>query len=171
MLTGRKADIVACYSRAFGVLVPAAVVVVIVTLALVASGILWLILIGVPLFFYLLVIWFFAMPAVVIEGRDGIAALKRSRELTLGSWWRLFGIVIIYVLLIIAVVIAVGIISVAMDNDVLLTLGTALIWALLTPLYYAGSVLVYVDLRVRNEGYGTEALAADLARRPGRMTP
>jgi hypothetical protein len=43
--------------------------------------------------------------------------------------------------------------------------------ALLVPFFYAGSVLVYVDLRVRNEGYGTEALAADLARRPGRMTP
>ena len=50
VLTGRKADIVTCYSRAFGVLLPTAVVTVIVTVALVASAILMLILIGIPLF-------------------------------------------------------------------------------------------------------------------------
>ncbi len=174
-LTGRKADIVTSYSSAFGVLVPAAVATIIVTIALIASGILWLILIGIPLFFYLLVIWFFAVPAVVIEGRDGIDALKRSRELTRGSWWRLFGIGTVFTLLIIAVAIPVGIvfavIAAAADNDLVLTIGVALIGALLTPVYYAGSVLVYVDLRVRNEGYGTQALADDLARRPGRMAP
>ena len=112
VLTGRKADIVTCYSRAFGVLLPTAVVTVIVTVALVASAILMLILIGIPLFFYLLVIWFFALPAVVIEGRDGISALKRSRELTLGSWWRLFGIGVVFALLAIAAAIPVGIVLV-----------------------------------------------------------
>lgn len=174
-LTGRKADIVTSYSNAFGVFLPAAVATIIVTLALIGSGILWLILIGIPLFFYLLVIWFFAIPAVVIEGRDGIDALKRSRELTLGSWWRLFGIGIVFTLLVIAVAIPIGIVlgivSVAVDNDILVTIGVALIGALLTPVFYVGSVLVYVDLRVRNEGYGTQALADDLARRPGRMAP
>ena len=175
VLTGRKADIVTSYSAAFGVLVPAAVATIIVTLALLASGILWLILIGLPLFFYLLVIWFFAVPAVVIEGRDGIDALKRSRELTRGSWWRLFGIGIVFTLLVIAVAIPIGVVfgvaAAAVDNDLLFTIGVALIGALLTPVYYAGSVLVYVDLRVRKEGYGTQALADDLARRPGRMAP
>ena len=172
VLTGRKADIVACYSRALGVLLPAAVVVVIVTLALVASAILMLIIIGIPLFFYLLVIWFFAMPAVVIEGRDGIAALKRSRELTLGSWWRLFGIGIVFTLLAIAAAIPVGfVLGIASSaNPTVVEAGAGVIVALLVPVFYVGSVLVYVDLRVRNEGYGTEALAADLARRPGQMT-
>ena len=41
--------------------------------------------------------------------------------------------------------------------------------ALVTPIFYVGSVLVYVDLRVRKEGYGTQALADDLVRRPERM--
>ena len=173
VLTGRKADIVTCYSRAFGILLPTAVVTVIVTVALVASAILMFILIGIPLFFYLLVIWFFALPAVVIEGRDGISALKRSRELTLGSWWRLFGIGIVFALLAIAAAIPVGfVLGIASSaNPTVVEAGAGVIVALLVPFFYAGSVLVYVDLRVRNEGYGTEALAADLARRPGRMTP
>ena len=173
VLTGRKADVVACYSRALGVLVPSAVVTVIFVLALLASAILMLIIIGIPLFFYLLVIWFFAMPAVVIEGRDGIAALKRSRELTLGSWWRLFGIGIVFTLLAIAAAIpagiVLGIVSLASLNVV--EVGSGVIAALVTPFFYAGSVLVYLDLRVRQEGYGTQALADDLARRPGQMTP
>ena len=173
VLTGRKVDIVSCYSRAVGVLVPTAVVTVIVLLALAASAILMLIIIGIPLFFYLLVIWFFALPAVVIEGKDGIAALKRSRELTLGSWWRLFGIGIVFTLLVIAVAIPVGVLLgiASLASAVVIDVGSGVLAALLTPVFYAGSVLVYVDLRVRNEGYGTQALADDLARRPGRMTP
>ena len=173
VLTGRKADIVTCYSRAFGVLLPTAVVTVIVTVALVASAILMLILIGIPLFFYLLVIWFFALPAVVIEGRDGISALKRSRELTLGSWWRLFGIGVVFTLLAIAAAIPVGIVLgiVSLASVNVVEIGLGVIAALLIPFFYAGSVLVYVDLRVRQEGYGTQELADDLSRRPGRMAP
>ena len=173
VLTGRKADIVTCYSRAFGVLLPTAVVTVIVTVALVASAILMLILIGIPLFFYLLVIWFFALPAVVIEGRDGISALKRSRELTLGSWWRLFGIGVVFTLLAIAAAIPVGIVLgiVSLASVNVVEIGSGVIAALLIPFFYAGSVLVYVDLRVRQEGYGTQELADDLSRRPGRMAP
>ena len=110
-LTGRKVDVVTGYSRAFGVLLPAAAVTVIVTLALAGSAVLMLIIVGVPLFFYLLVIWFFAMPAVVIEGMGGIDALKRSRQLTKGSWWRLFGIGIVFTLLTLAVWIPGGIVS------------------------------------------------------------
>ena len=173
VLTGRRTDIVACYSRAFGVLLPTAVVTVVVVLALVASAILMLIIIGIPLFFYLLVIWFFALPVVVIEGRDGIAALKRSRELTIGSWWRLFGMGVVFLVVAIAAAIPIGIVlSIASLTSLnVVEAGSGVIAALLAPFFYAGSVLVYVDLRVRNEGYGTEALANDLSRRPGRMSP
>ena len=194
VLTGRKVDIVTCYSRAFGVLLPTTVVTVIVLLALgtpaaVAIGAMvlaWVrdsaaltlvslaLLIAVPpLFFYLLVIWFFALPAVVIEGRDGISALKRSRELTLGSWWRLFGIGVVFTLVAIAAAIPVGFVLgiASLASAVVIDVGSGALAALLTPFFYAGSVLVYLDLRVRQEGYGTQALADDLSRRPGRMTP
>ncbi len=167
-LTGRKVDVVTGYSRAFGVLLPAAVVTVIVTLALAGSAVLMLIIIGVPLFFYLLVIWFFAMPAVVIEGMGSIDALKRSRQLTLGSWWRLFGIGIVFTLLTLAVWIPGGIVSAILlfINVKLFAIAVGAVTALAIPVYYVGSVLVYVDLRVRKEGYTLQALSDDVARRP-----
>ena len=175
VLAGRKPDVVTCYARAIGVFIPAAIVTVVVTVALVVSGVLMVIIIGIPLFFYLLVVWFFAMPAVVIEGKDGIAALGRSRELTRGSWWRLFGIGVTYAAIALAVMlpawIVLGIVSIITDSVTPLVIGVTVAAILLIPLYYAGTVLVYVDLRVRNEGYDMRALADDLARRPGQTTP
>ena len=163
-LTGRKVDVVTGYSRAFGVILPAAVV----TLALALSALLILIIIGIPLFFYLLVIWFFAIPAVVFEGMGGIDALKRSRQLTRGSWWRLFGIGIVFTLLIVAIGIVGGALSFVLVfiSPKLFAIGLVVTAALLTPIYYVGSVLVYVDLRVRKEGYTLQALSDDVARRP-----
>ena len=171
VLTGRKIDVVTCYYLAFTVLIPSAVVTVIVTLALVASAILMLIIIGIPLFFYLLVIWFFAIPAVVIEGRDGISALNRSRELTLGSWRRLFGIGVVYMLIFIALAIPGGIVSAILGfvRPELFAIGLGVTAALVLSVYYVSSVLVYLDLRVRKEGYSLQALADDLARRPGQL--
>ena len=171
VLTGRKADVVTCYYRAFGVLLPTALVTIITTLALIASAILMLIIIGIPLFFYLLVIWFFAIPAVVIEGRDGISALNRSRELTLGSWWRLFRIGVVYALIFAAIAIPCGIVSAILGfvRPELSAIGIAVTVALVISIYYVGSVLVYLDLRVRKEGYSLQALADDLARRPGQL--
>ena len=171
VLTGRKADVVTCYYRAFSVLIPSVVVTIIITLALVASAILMLIIIGIPLFFYLLVVWFFAIPAVVIEGRDGISALNRSRELTLRSWWRLFGIGVVYMLIFIALAIPGGIVSAILGfvRPELFAIGLGVTVALVLSVYYVSSVLVYLDLRVRKESYSLQALADDLARRPGQL--
>ncbi|HKN95329.1 MAG TPA: hypothetical protein VJU60_13420 [Thermoleophilaceae bacterium] len=44
--------------------------------------------------FWLLIRWFFAPQAVVVDGRQSVAALERSAELVRGSWWRVFGLVI-----------------------------------------------------------------------------
>ena len=167
-LTGRKVDVVTGYSRAFGVILPAAVVTIIVSLALALSALLMLIIIGIPLFFYLLVIWFFAIPAVVFEGMGGIDALKRSRQLTRGSRWRLFGIGVVFTLLIMAIGIVGGGVSFVLVfiSPTLFAIGLVVTAALAIPIYYVGSVLVYVDLRVRKEGYTLQALSDDVARRP-----
>jgi hypothetical protein len=44
---------------------------------------------------WLAVRWYFVAQAVVVDGRSGVAALERSAELVVGSWWRVFGIVIL----------------------------------------------------------------------------
>ena len=80
----------------------------------------------------------------------------------------MFGIGVVFVLLGIALLIPaiiasviVGFINAVLSNVVL---GVAV--ALVTPVVYIGSTLLYIDLRVRKEGYGLQALADDLARRP-----
>jgi hypothetical protein len=62
-----------------------------VGIALVAGG---------GLISFVLVVWvavmlWLATPAVVLEKQGAIAALRRSRALVAGSWWRVFGIVLL----------------------------------------------------------------------------
>ena len=168
VLAGRSVDVMDCYGRALSVLLPLLAATIIVSLALAGSAILMLVLIGIPLFFYVLIIWFFAVQAVAIENKSTFDALRRSHELVKGNWWRVFGIGVVFVLLGIALLVPAIIASVIVGfiNDVLsnVVLGVAI--ALVTPVIYIGSTLLYIDLRVRREGYGLQALADDLARRP-----
>ncbi len=171
-LTGRSTDVLDCYGRAVNVFLPMLGVVVIVTLALVGSAILMLIVIGIPLFFFLLVIWSFATHAVVIENKGVFAALGRSRELVRGNWWRVFGIGLVFVLITIALVVPVIVLSIIVEllfNPSLLVFNiiSAVTAALLVPLWQVVGTLLYIDLRVRKEGYGLQSLADDLSRRPG----
>ena len=168
VLAGRSVDVMDCYGRALSVLLPLLAATIIVSLALIGSAILMLVLIGIPLFFYVLIIWFFAVQAIVIENKSTFDALRRSHELVKSSWWRVFGIGVVFILLAIALLIPaiiasviVGFINAVLSNVVL---GVAV--ALVTPVVYIGSTLLYIDLRVRREGYGLQGLADDLARRP-----
>lgn len=44
---------------------------------------------------WLVVRWYFAPQAVVVDGRRNMGALERSAELVKGSWWRVFGVIIV----------------------------------------------------------------------------
>jgi hypothetical protein len=44
---------------------------------------------------WLAVRWYFAPQAVVVDGRRNMGALERSAELVTGSWWRVFGVIIL----------------------------------------------------------------------------
>ena len=155
VITGQSADVALCYSRALKFMVRLFIAGILIFLALAGSVILMLVVIGVPLFFYLVVVWFFTGHAIILEGYGAVDGLGRSRELVRGSWWRLFGIGVVYVLLIIALLIP-GAIVVS-----LLTIGSSafgvvafvIVGALLAPIVSIGSTLVYIDLRVRKEGY------------------
>lgn len=57
----------------------------------VAAGLLALVLPGI----YLAVRWYFAAQAAVIDGLEPRAALARSGELVEGSWWRVFGLLLV----------------------------------------------------------------------------
>ena len=170
-MTGRSTDVLDCYGGAVNVLLPVLAVVVLVALALVGSVILMIIVIGIPLFFFLLVIWSFATHAVVIENRGVFNALGRSRELVRGNWWRVFGIGLVFMLIVFAVVLLIVLVSIIIDllfnpGPLAYSILGGVVGALLSPVYYIASTLLYIDLRVRKEGYDLQSLSADLTRRP-----
>jgi len=102
---------------------------------------------------YLMVGWIFLCQAALLEGLGPIAALSRSWALVKGNWWRVFGIVLVLVLIAVAIGAILGLIPVVGE-----TIGNILV----APITMTSGTLLYYDLRVRKEGYSLEALAEEL---------
>ncbi|WP_299034437.1 glycerophosphoryl diester phosphodiesterase membrane domain-containing protein [uncultured Pseudokineococcus sp.] len=125
--------------------------------------------------------WAFAAVALLLEGRGVFSALGRSAGLVRGTWWRVFGVLLLtYVLVSIAtavLVVPAGVVSGVIDVVVGSTAGSALA-AFVTLLFgtvasilvqpFASAVvaLLYTDLRIRQEG-----LDVELARAAGEAAP
>ena len=108
-----------------------------------------------------------AAPALIIERLSPVQALERSWHLLRFSWWRTFRLIVLLNLLAIAVmigplVVVIGILQVVIQADlateVLITnvVGT-LVWTLVAPIQMLATILYYIDLRVRNEGFDLES--------------
>ena len=129
-------------------------------------------LVGIVVAAWLGVRWFSASFAVVIEGKGPIAGLGRSWNLVTGSWWRVFGIGLVFALAITVVVLVVaiplGIVgAIAGGGDgagIGGNVAGAIATALITPFAYIAGTLLYFDLRVRKEGFDLDALAAETSR-------
>ena len=169
VMTGQTADVALCYSHALKFVVRLFIASILIFLALAGSVILMLVVVGVPLFFYLLVVWFFTGHAIILEGFGAVDGLGRSRELVRGSWWRLFGIGVVYLLVLIALLIPGAIVAglITSGSSAFGVVAFVIVGALLAPIISIGSTLVYIDLRVRKEGYNLEGLAADVGRGAG----
>jgi hypothetical protein len=102
---------------------------------------------------WLLVRWFFAAQAVVVDGRRGVAALERSAELVQGSWWRVAGVLVfIFIVTTIAgVVIQAPFIALARsaDSSAVWLAGNTVASALMSPLAALMLTLLYFDLLAR----------------------
>ena len=83
-------------------------------------------------------------------------ALRRSRELVAGQWWRVFGIGILFSVMIGVVggIISLGASAVAdaTDREVFVLLGSMLSDVLTIAFTAIAATLVFFDLRVRQEG-------------------
>ena len=99
---GRDIDAATSYSRALNRAVPLIVALTILFAVLILCALLSLILIGIPLFFFFLVSWFFVDQVIMLENREAGDAFRRSRTLVQGSWWRVFGIGVVYVVVLMA---------------------------------------------------------------------
>jgi len=121
---------------------------------------------------WLYVAWAFAYPALLVEDLRGTKALNRSFGLVKGQWRRVFGILIVGFIL--AAVVA-GIVQGAFGLLLLVGVDSSSLAALLisslaagaglvvsTPIQAAIQTVVYFDLRVRNEAFDLELLAAQI---------
>lgn len=164
-ILGRRVGLGDCYARALKYILHLLGALIIVVLALIIPAVLSVILIGIPVLLLLAVRWLFWGQAIVIEGLGPVGALQRSWYLVEGSWWRVFGIALVFLLISIALSIPVLIVSslVGLASDFVGSLVGAAGTALITPVGFIGMTLLYLDLRVRREGLEVETLAAGLA--------
>ncbi len=137
--------------------------------------------------------WVMAPAALMLEGVGPIAALRRSWTLTTGNWWRTFGILVLtsIIVSIITQVVAAPVSFLAFGFGSFSTAPASTEAALLESLpvlliaqavtavftavgfaFQAGvTALLYVDLRIRREGFDIVLLRENEARAKGTYSP
>jgi hypothetical protein len=109
---------------------------------------------------YLAVSWVMVGALVVIEGLSGTTALKRSRSLVSGHWWHAFGV--LFVTMLIGTAITGGFQWAFGFIPVLGPLLNGIVGAIAFVFYAAVFVVLYFDLRCRNEDFDLQLLAQGL---------
>ncbi|HEY8572944.1 hypothetical protein [Phenylobacterium sp.] len=108
------------------------------------------------------VAWSVVVPAYIGERTGIFEAFTRSRQLTRGNRWRIFGLAILYIVAVLILLMVMAVFygflgdNAFFDNVIL----TPLITSLYGMLGAAGAAVLYVHLRRAKEGMGPETLAA-----------
>jgi hypothetical protein len=99
---------------------------------------------------WLLVLWYFAAQAAVVEEAGPTAAVRRSAELVRGSWWRVFGLILATSLLFgVGSAIVTSIVGQA-GSTALYVASLIVVEALAASLTGIFAALLYYDLRLRH---------------------
>ncbi len=156
---------------------PALIVLTITSGLLTAIGFVFCIVPGV----YLWGAFYVAVPALLVEGVGPFRALGRSRRLVKGRWWSTFGVAIVGFLLVAIISAALTglLVGLAFANPprntatgfILNTLASTVGSMLTTPAAAAFATVLYIDLRVRKEGFDLLLLARGLDVEPGEAGP
>jgi hypothetical protein len=135
--------------------VPQIVVLAILSIAAFAVGLVVLVLPGI----YLLVALSVALPALVLQRRNPIDAMKFSVHLMRGSWWRTLAVfvvtlTILFVFYILAIILAAVAVQFARGADIALVTAAATVLiialgAFTTPFFAAALLAVFGDLLAR----------------------
>ena len=178
---GREFDIIGSYRRAWWRVVSLVIDPIVFIVVLMGTVMLmFVLLIGLPLFCFVLVIWFFYSETIMIEGTHNLSALRRSYEVVKGSWWRVFGIGVVYVTLAVGFLIVTSypilrifftgpeagpdlatlLVTPSVEARIFFGILSVLIWSFVL----IGRTILYLDLRVRKDAYTLSRLAADLDR-------
>lgn len=105
-------------------------------------------------------------PIFVNEDRKIVETVKRSWELTRGEKLKIFGLYFVLVLLVLVAIfftgMIIGIFRLLFPGGTDLILYPVLsigVYSLMTPLFSNLAVIIYVNLRIKNEGFAVEHLA------------
>lgn len=112
-----------------------------------------------PVIYFFGVRWAFVLQVIVIEGAGPIEAFSRSRSLVQGNWWRVFGILLVVGLIVGAITMTTGLLVLIPVLGWVVQLAVPI---LLAPIMVIAQTLLYFDLRHRERGFTTEALANEL---------
>jgi Membrane domain of glycerophosphoryl diester phosphodiesterase len=122
--------------------------------------------------------WSMAAPALLLEGQGVAGAIRRSWALTRGSFWRVFGILVLTAIIVgiasAVIVVPLGLVSllvglglgggsstgVLVAQQIVQQVGSAVAGSIFYPFQAAVSALLYIDLRMRREGLDVELLRA-----------
>ena len=111
----------------------------------------------------LMTAWAVVVPVKVVENPRDNQAFSRSLFLTRGNRWRIFGLLVLYVIGVWIVEVVLGVIGLGL-RAIMPVVGTvatsALIAILINPVGATGTAVLYFELRRIREGVGPEALAA-----------
>jgi hypothetical protein len=111
-------------------------------------------------FAILYTMWFVAVAACVVERRGPFGALGRSQELTKGHRWRIFGMMLLLLIISYVISVLVGLMLSPAGSMIVTFLGN-LAWSAILGAYFATAVAVsYHDLRVAKEGVDIEQIAS-----------
>ena len=158
-LRGRRAGLGECVARGVALIPTVLGVAILTALAIWLGSILFL----VPGVIALVMLWV-AIPVAVVERPAVFASLGRSRALTKGSRWRVFGLIALVGLLwMLAVWVVLAISVFSGFGPGTLTVMMVALWiltALFTALYAVVCAVGYHDLRVSKEGVDAQQIAA-----------
>lgn len=154
-LQGSRAGFVACLMQGLRRIVPI-VAIAVITTVLVTVGMVLLIVPGIIIFLMICL----GIPVLMVENPGVLGSLQRSRALTKGYRWNLFGIFLLaFVLVVIVNVVVTVPFALVLPEAANMVVG--LLLQLFTTVYLAVVLaVVYHDLRVAKEGVSTAQLAA-----------
>jgi hypothetical protein len=122
---------------------------------------------------YLYICWIVAVPVVLLEDLRGRQALKRSRQLVTGRWWPTFGAYALATIIVsILVGVVTGIAAAAVGGGtgfaaaIVRAVAGTIAGSITTPILAAVTLVIYVDLRVRKEGFDLMLLAEGMDQPP-----
>jgi hypothetical protein len=114
----------------------------------------------------LAVMWSVAVPALVVEGNGPVAALGRSRALTKGSRWPIFGLVIVAIIISYVLSLAIygfnfaAMAAASASPKLPQIMASVIVGALTSMVYSCGSAAIYSELRMIKEGVSNDQLAS-----------